>query len=213
MDIISQKITDYAEAHTTPESAALKNLNRETNAKVLMPRMLSGHLQGRVLSMFSHMIQPKRILEIGTYTGYSAICLSEGLVEGGILHTIDINEELKPMALNYFKLSGCEQKIKLHTGNALQVVPSLNETWDIVFIDADKKNYSAYYDMVIPRMRKGGFIIADNVLWSGKVLENPGDMDGDTKAISDFNLKILSDNRVESVLLPIRDGLFIARTK
>jgi caffeoyl-CoA O-methyltransferase len=213
MDIISQKITEYAEAHTTPESEALQNLNRETNAKVLMPRMLSGHLQGRVLSMFSHMIRPKRILEIGTYTGYSAICLSEGLVEGGILHTIDINEELKPMALNYFKLSGCEQKIILHTGNALQVVPSLNETWDIVFIDADKKNYSAYYDMVLPHMRKGGFIIADNVLWSGKVLDNPADMDTDTRAISDFNKKVVSDPRVENVLLPIRDGLLIARTK
>jgi len=213
MDIISQKITEYAEAHTSPEPAVLKDLNRETNAKVLMARMLSGHLQGRVLSMLSHMVQPKRILEIGTYTGYSAICLSEGLVEGGILHTIDINEELKPMTLNYFKLAGCEQKIKLHTGDALQVVPSLNEAWDIVFIDADKKNYSAYYDMVIPHMRKGGFIIADNVLWSGKVLDDPGDMDGDTKAISDFNQKILSDHRVENLLLPIRDGLLIARTK
>ena len=144
MDIISQEIAEYAEGHTSPESVALKDLNRETHAKVLMPRMLSGHLQGRLLNMVSHMIQPQRILEIGTYTGYSAICLSEGLTEGGILHTIDINEELKQMALKYFNLAGCEQKIKLHTGDAIQIIPSLNETWDIVFIDADKKNYSAY---------------------------------------------------------------------
>lgn len=213
MDFISEKITDYAEAFTTPESSALKDLNRETNAKVLMPRMLSGHLQGRLLSMFSHMIQPKRILEIGTYTGYSAICLSEGLAEGGILHTIDINEELKTMALNYFQKSGCEQKIKLHTGHALRIIPRLDETWDIVFIDADKKNYSAYYDMVITRIRKGGFIIADNVLWSGKVLDDPEKMDSDTKALADFNQKVMLDIRVENILLPIRDGLMIARVK
>jgi predicted O-methyltransferase YrrM len=163
--------------------------------------------------MFSHMVQPKRILEIGTYTGYSAVCLSEGLAEGGILHTIDINEELKPMALKYFEMSGCGQKIKLHTGDALQIIPTLDETWDIVFIDADKKNYSAYFDMVITKVRKGGFIIADNVLWSGKVLEEPAGLDSDTKAITSFNNKIQSDSRVENILLPIRDGLLIARIK
>src|SRR5688572_18918742 len=160
MDINSSEITAYSEAHTSPESSVLKELNRETNAKVLMPRMLSGHLQGRLLSMFSHMVQPKRILEIGTYTGYSAICLSEGLAEGGMLHTIDINEELKQMTLNYFRMAKCDQKIVLHTGDALQIIPALKETWDIVFIDADKKNYSTYFDMVIPSMLKGGFIIA-----------------------------------------------------
>ena len=211
MDIISQKISDYSESHTTSETAALKDLNRETNANVLMPRMLSGHLQGRLLSMFSNMIQPKRILEIGTYTGYSAICLCEGLAEGGMLHTIDINEELRNMTLKYFKQAGCDQKIKLHTGDALEIIPSLQETWDIVFIDADKKNYSAYYDLVIPRMRKGGFIIADNVLWSGKVLDLPGEMDIDTKAIAAFNQKVNADPMVENVLLPVRDGLLIAR--
>jgi len=213
MDIISQKISDYAETFTSPESSALKDLNRETNARVLMPRMLSGHLQGRLLSMISYMVRPKRILEIGTYTGYSAICLSEGLVDGGIVHTIDINEELKAMALNYFKMAGSEQKIKLHTGDALKIIPTLDESWDIVFIDADKKNYSAYYDLVISQVRKGGFIIADNVLWSGKVLDAPGEMDSDTKAIADFNQKILSDERVENILLPVRDGLLIARVK
>jgi len=213
MDFISQEIINYSEEHTTPESSVLKELNRETNAKVLMPRMLSGHLQGRILSMFSHMVQPKRILEIGTYTGYSAICLSEGLAEGGMLHTIDINEELKPMALKYFSMSGCEQKIKLHTGDALLIIPALNETWDIVFIDADKKNYSVYFDMVITKVRKGGYIIADNVLWSGKVLEDPAGMDSDTKAITAFNEKIHSDPRVENILLPVRDGLLIARIK
>ena len=213
MDFISQKISAYAESFTSPESSTLKELNRETNATVLMPRMLSGHLQGRLLSMISHMIQPKRILEIGTYTGYSAICLSEGLREGGILHTIDNNEEIKAMALNYFKKAGAEQKIKLYTGDALKIIPTLNETWDLVFIDADKKNYSAYYDMVFPQMRKGGFIIADNVLWSGKVLDDPQKMDSDTKAIADFNKKIMIDIRVENILLPIRDGLLIARVK
>jgi len=213
MDIISEKIAGYAEDHTSPESAVLKNLNRETNANVLMPRMLSGHLQGRLLSMFSQMVQPKRVLEIGTYTGYSAICLSEGLTEGGMLHTIDNNEELKSMATKYFKLAGCDHKIKLHTGDAMKIIPTLNETWDIVFIDADKKNYSGYYDMVISQTRKGGFIIADNVLWSGKVLENREEMDSDTKSIHDFNHKIHIDDGVESVLLPVRDGLLIARVK
>jgi caffeoyl-CoA O-methyltransferase len=213
MDFISEKIVEYSEAHSSPESSSLKELNRETNAKVLMPRMLSGHLQGRILSMISHMIQPKRILEIGTYTGYSAICLSEGLAEGGMLHTIDINEELKPMALNYFKQSGSDQKIKLHTGDALQIIPTLTETWDIVFIDADKKNYSAYFDLVFPRIRKGGYIIADNVLWSGKVLDDPKEMDIDTKAIAAFNQKIMFDTRVENLLLPVRDGLMVARVK
>ena len=213
MDIISQEISDYAEAHTTPETETLRELNRETNAKVLMPRMLSGHLQGRVLSMLSHMIRPRRILEIGTYTGYSAICLSEGLAEGGILHTIDINEELLPMVKKYFAKAGYQDKIIIHTGDAISIIPSLKETFDIVFIDADKKNYTAYYDMVLPLIRKGGFIIADNVLWSGKILEPEASMDSDTKAIFEFNKKVQSDKRVENVLLPVRDGLMIMRLK
>src|SRR5688572_5643721 len=193
MDINSSEITAYSEAHTSPESSVLKELNRETNAKVLMPRMLSGHLQGRLLSMFSRMVQPRRILEIGTYTGYSAICLCEGLVSGGMLHTIDINEELRSMAVSYFKKAGLGEKIKLHTGNAMKIIRALNEKWDLVFIDADKKNYAGYYDMVLPDMRAGGFILADNVLWSGKVLEQTEEMDSDTKAIAEFNQKVQED--------------------
>ncbi len=209
MDFISQNIVDYAEAHTTPESNVLKELSRETNAKILMPRMLSGHLQGRVLSMFSRMIQPRCILEIGTYTGYSAICLSEGLADGGFLHTIDINEELLPMVKKYFAKAGVEEKIKIHTGDAVNIIPGMKETYDLVFIDADKKNYSTYFDLVISKVRKGGIIIADNVLWSGKILESADQMDSDTKAIAAFNSRIQSDKRVENVLLPVRDGLMV----
>ncbi len=211
MDFISKNIVDYAEAHSTSETDVLKELNRETNAKVLMPRMLSGHLQGRILSMISCMIQPKRILEIGTYTGYSAICLSEGLTDDGILHTIDINEELMTMVKKYFAKASCEKKIKLHTGDATKIILSMEETFDLVFIDADKKNYSTYFDLVISKVRKGGIIIADNVLWSGKVLESFAEMDSDTKAIIEFNKKIQEDKRVENVLLPVRDGLMVIR--
>ncbi len=211
MDFIAREIIEYAEAHSSPESDVLKDLNRETNAKILMPRMLSGHLQGRILSMFSSMLQPKHILEIGTYTGYSAICLSEGLAEGGLLHTIDINEELMPMVKKYFTKAGCDGKIRIHTGDALKIIPSLTEMFDLVFIDADKKNYSAYFDLVISKVRRGGVIIADNVLWSGKVLDDAGKMDGDTKSIAEFNSKISADSRIEKVLFPVRDGLMVIR--
>jgi caffeoyl-CoA O-methyltransferase len=213
MDFIAQNIVDYSEAHTTAESEVLKELNRETHAKILMPRMLSGHLQGRILAMFSRMLQPRRILEIGTYTGYSAICLGEGLTDDGILHTIDINEELMPVAKKYFEKAGSAKKIVMHTGDAVKLIPTLNEVFDLVFIDADKKNYSTYFEMVVAKVRKGGIILADNVLWSGKVLDPPSSMDGDTQAIALFNNKILSDNRVENVLLPVRDGLMIMRVK
>ncbi|CAN5630128.1 O-methyltransferase [soil metagenome] len=213
MDFIAQNIVDYAEAHTTAESSTLKELNRETHAKILMPRMLSGHLQGRMLAMFSQMLKPKRILEIGTYTGYSAICLSEGLVPDGLLHTIDINEELTPMVRKYFSIAGVEAKIKIHTGDAVQIIPGLNETFDLVFIDADKKNYSVYFDLVISKVRTGGVIIADNVLWSGKVLEPASEMDSDTKAIAEFNRKIQSDIRIDNVLFPVRDGLMVMHVK
>jgi caffeoyl-CoA O-methyltransferase len=211
MDLIPPNISDYAEVHSTPETPALKKLNRETNAKVLMPRMLSGHLQGRILSMISHMLKPQRILEIGTYTGYAAICLSEGLAEGGLLHTIDINEELKPMVKKYLAMAGCEKKIQLHTGDASAIIPEIIETFDLVFIDADKKNYAVYFDLVLPKMSKGGIIIADNVLWSGKILGNISDMDSDTRALALFNEKIQSDKRIENVLLPVRDGLMVMR--
>lgn len=213
MDFLDQKIEEYIINHTSEEPQPLAELNRETNAKVLMPRMLSGHLQGRVLSMLSHMINPSRILEIGTYTGYSAICLCEGLKEGGKLFTVDINEELESMVRKYVTLAGVEDKITYLTGNALEIIPGINEIFDIVFIDADKINYSNYYELVFEKVRPGGFIIADNVLWSGKVLDSKEKMDADTNAIMEYNTKIQNDTRVENVLFPVRDGLMIVRKK
>jgi caffeoyl-CoA O-methyltransferase len=211
MDFIDKSIEEYAASHSTPENEVLKQLNRETNMKVLMPRMLSGHIQGRLLSMFSHMVKPKRILEIGTYTGYSGICLCEGLSADGLLYTIDINEELENMVRGYFEKAGLDKKIKYMPGNALDIIPGLNETFDLVFIDADKINYSRYYDMVFEKVRPGGFIIADNVLWSGRILEKQEDMDKDTLAIDQFNKKVADDKRVEKLLVPVRDGLMIVR--
>lgn len=211
MNFPDENISKYAEAHTSDETPALQSLNRETHAKVLLPQMLSGKLQGRVLSMLSRMIKPRRILEIGTYTGYSAICLSEGLSADGIIHTIDINEELNDMILKYFKEAGVDQKIKLHIGDAAQIIPSLKETFDLVFIDADKINYAKYYDLAFDKVRTGGFIIADNVLWSGKILGEPGKMDEDTLAIYNYSKKVAADPRVSQVLLPVRDGLLIAQ--
>ncbi len=213
MDFLPEKINTYSENHTSPESEVLENLNRDTQAKILRARMLSGHLQGRTLSMFSHMLKPKRILEIGTYTGYSALCLAEGLTEDGVLHTIDINEELEDFAKSYFVKSEYGSKIKMHIGDALEIIPSLNEVWDMVFIDADKANYSNYFDLVIEHTHTGGFIIADNVLWSGKVVEPVSSQDIDTKALIEFNNMVTKDERVENVLLPIRDGLMVARKK
>ena len=213
MEFLDEKLDQYACDHSSEESALLKELNRETYAKVLRPRMLSGHLQGRVLSMLSHMIKPKRILEIGTYTGYSAICLAEGLAEGGKLHTIDINEELQSMIVDYMSKSGISDQIVLHIGNAMNIIPKLNEDWDLVFIDADKENYANYYDLVIDDLKPGAYIIADNVLWSGKVIEDYDQLDEETKALVDYSNKIMNDDRVENVLFPIRDGLMIARKK
>jgi caffeoyl-CoA O-methyltransferase len=213
MSFIEDKIEIYALLHSQPESSVLNKLNRETHAKILQPRMLSGHMQGNLLSMFSKMIQPKQILEIGTYTGYSAICLAQGLTENGKLHTIDINEELEKMVRAFVEESQLTNKINCYIGNALTIIPTINETFDLVFIDADKKNYAAYYDLVFDKVRSGGYIITDNVLWSGKVLDDPKKMDADTKAIDDFNKKIHNDPRVEHMLLPIRDGLMIARKK
>ena len=213
MNFPDEKISEYAETFTQPESLVLAELNRETNAKVLMPQMLSGKLQGRVLAMLSKMIQPVRILEIGTFTGYSAICLAEGLAKNGLLHTIDINEELEEMVHRYVTLAGFENKIRMHVGDARKIIPTLNETFDLVFIDADKVNYSNYYDLVFDKVRGGGFIIADNVLWSGKILENPTEMDNDTKALYQYSQKIHADERVENLILPVRDGLMVARKK
>jgi len=207
MEILNEQLQRYAERHTTPETDLLTRINRDTNANVLMPRMLSGHLQGRILSMISQMIRPEAILEIGTYTGYSALCLAEGLADGGKLITIDINEELEEKVKGYF--GSYHDKIDYRIGNALNIVPALNEMFDLVFIDADKINYANYFDLVIDKVRAGGFILADNVFWSGKVLdERP---DADTRAIISFNQKIHNDKRVENVLLPIRDGIMMIR--
>ncbi len=211
MDFIDKKIEAYALDHSKPESQVLKELNRDSCAKVLMPRMLSGHMQGNLLSIFSKMIQPKRILEIGTYTGYSAICLAQGLKEGGVLHTIDMNDELESMIRNAFERAELSDKIQLHIGNALDIIPTIDETFDMVFIDADKKNYSTYYDLVFDKVEIGGYIIADNVLWSGKVLNTLEMMDTDTKSMDSFNKKIHKDVRVDHTLLPIRDGLMIVQ--
>jgi predicted O-methyltransferase YrrM len=211
MEFLPEKIEQYACSHTEKESDVLAKLNRETWAKVLIPRMLSGHLQGRALSMFSKMIRPKTILEIGTYTGYSAICLSEGLQPNGKLHTIDINEELTSMSSSYFKEAGISENVVQHIGNATKIIPTIDEEFDLVFIDADKENYSTYFEIVIDKMPIGGFIIADNVLWSGKVVEKINDKDQETKALKDFNTLIHNSDRVEHILMPIRDGLMICQ--
>ncbi len=211
MEFLPEEIEAYIKAHTVPESKLLHQLNRETYQKVLVPRMLSGHLQGRVLSMLSHMIKPKCILEIGTYTGYSAICLAEGLESGGRLITIDINEELEDMVNTYISEAQMTDRIDVIIGDAIEIIPTIKNTFDLVFIDADKTNYSNYFDLIIDQVSSGGYIIADNVLWSGKVVKEITDSDVDTIAILNYNRKIQADPRVENVLLPIRDGLMVAR--
>ncbi|NVK84667.1 MAG: class I SAM-dependent methyltransferase [Cytophagia bacterium] len=213
MEFIPEDIQKYVEEHSGRESELLAQLNRETHQKVLMPRMLSGHLQGRVLSMISHMMKPSRILEIGTYTGYSAICLAEGLTEGGQLVTLDKNEEIEEMVRDYFEKAGLTDKIDYRLGNAMDIIPDLEGPFDLVFIDADKKNYLNYFNLVLEKVRIGGFIIADNVLWSGKVVQTDKKIDTDTQAILDFNRSMEDDDRVENVLLPIRDGLMVVRRK
>lgn len=209
MDFLPEKIDQYTEAHTQAPSEVLQNLERETYAKVLIPRMCSGHLQGQVLRMITAMIQPLRVLEIGTYTGYSAIAMAQTMPKNALLHTIDINEELEDMVSRYVAEAGLQKIIKQHVGDAMDIIPHLNETWDMVFIDADKENYSNYFDLVFPRLRMGGFILADNVLWSGRVVDNEDDRD--TQALIAYNQKIHTDPRVENVLFPIRDGIMIAR--
>ncbi len=211
MDFLPELIEKYVDSHTRVEPEVLKKLNRETYAKVLMPQMLSGHVQGRFLKMISCMVNPSQVLEVGTFTGYSSICLAEGLREGGMIHTIDINEELLPMVLRYIKESGMGNKIKTYTGKASDIIPTLNYTFDLVFIDADKINYSKYFELAIHKVRLGGFIIADNVLWSGKVTEPLHKSDDEIRAIMAYNDMVNRDSRVENVLVPIRDGLMIAR--
>ncbi len=214
MEFLDPNLEAYVENHTIPESQVLDELNRETWLKVLQPRMLSGHLQGRLLSMLSHMIKPKNILEVGTYTGYSALCFAEGLEKGGVIDTIDINEELEPMVQRFLDKAGYSDRIKMHVGNALDIIPTLDKKYDIVFIDADKNNYINYYNAAFDKVNTGGYIIADNVLWSGKVLDKEElKNDLDTKTIDEYNKMVLADDRVENVLFPIRDGLMIARKK
>jgi predicted O-methyltransferase YrrM len=212
MDIIPGGIQKYAEEFTSEEPDVLASLNRETNTSFLFPRMLSGHLQGRFLSMISTLIKPRQILEIGTYTGYSAICLAEGLQEGGRLHTIELNDENEVKIREYFNKAGVESKIKLYFGNALDIIPAMDVRFDLVFLDADKENYVNYYEQIFDKVRPGGLILADNTLWSGKVLES-SQADKETEGIKEFNRTVTQDIRVENVLLTIRDGIMMIRKK
>lgn len=213
MEFISKELDRYVSDHTEKEPDLLHQLNRETHLNVLKPRMLSGHFQGRVLSLFSHMIKPMDILEIGTYTGYSALCLAEGLQDGGHLVTIDRNEELEGMVRSYIEKSGISDKIKYLIGDAMELIPGLKRQFDLVFIDADKSNYINYYNMVFDKVRPGGYILFDNVLWSGKVIQPVSEKDKDTKVLVELNEIIHNDDRVQEVLFPIRDGLLVARKK
>jgi predicted O-methyltransferase YrrM len=213
MNFISEELDNYVCDHTENEPELLYDLNRETNLNVLQPRMLSGHFQGRVLSMISHMIKPKDILEIGTYTGYSALCFAEGLAEGGHILTIDINEELTDLVDSYVSRSEHRDKIKCLLGDAMKIIPDLKRQFDIVFVDADKSNYVNYYKLVFEKVRSGGYIIFDNVLWSGKVLKQIEQDDTDTRVLVELNKLVHQDERVAEVLLPIRDGLMIVRKK
>ncbi|MCB0506982.1 MAG: O-methyltransferase [Chitinophagales bacterium] len=211
MHLVSEEIERYIDEHTTEESEVLQQLNRKTFADVLMPRMLSGKVQGQFLKFISQMIAPNRILEIGTFTGYSTICLAEGLSENGKIFTIDINEELEDLVKSYIEKANLQNKIVQIIGDAKQEIEKLNETFDLVFIDADKQNYSNYYDLVFDKVRSGGFILADNVLWSGKIIDQQKDKD--TQKLADFNQKIQQDNRVENVIVSIRDGIMLIRKK
>ncbi|MBP6424091.1 MAG: O-methyltransferase [Flavobacterium sp.] len=211
MHFISQELEDYIEQHSEKEPQLLADLNKETYQKILLPRMLSGHFQGRVLSMLSKLIRPVNILEIGTYTGYSALCLCEGMQENGQLHTIDIKEELVDFQRKHFDKSPWGKQIVQHLGEAVAIIPNLNMKFDLVFIDADKENYINYFEMIVPKMNKGGIILSDNVLWSGKVLEPLQKNDLSTKILLEYNQLLKNDPRVETVLLPIRDGLTVSR--
>lgn len=210
MDFLPAELQQYVEAHSQPETDLLAQIRRETHLHVLKPRMLSGHLQGRVLSMISHIVKPSKILEIGTYTGYATLCLAEGLQANGRLITIDSNQELSQRTQANFNRSKYCEKIEMKVGNAMNILPTLDEPWDMVFIDADKKNYGNYFDLVIDKLKKGGLIIVDNVLWSGKVFDDSKE-DKATAAIRAFNLKVHADVRVQNVLFPIRDGLMMLR--
>ncbi len=211
MDLFSNSLVSYLEQTCDPENELLKRINRETYLKETMPQMLSGHYQGRLLSFLSKLINPARILEIGTFTGYATLCLAEGLSQDGRIHTIEINEELEPRLLAYFEEAASSKKIELHIGEALKIIPTLKDTFDLVFIDADKKNNYNYFELVLGKVRPGGLILIDNVLWKGKVLEESPDKQ--THSIIELNNKIASDPRIEKLILPIRDGLFMIRKR
>ena len=211
INFIDDNILNYSISKSEKESKLLNDLYRETYLKVLNPKMISGHYQGRILSLISKIISPRKILEIGTYTGYSAICLCEGMDKDGVLHTIDNNKELVEIQNKYFKKANLKDKIVQHSGDAKNIIPSIDEEFDIVFIDADKESYPEYYDLIINKVRSGGIIIADNILWSGKILEKVKKDDQATKSIIEFNNKIIKDDRVKNIILPIRDGLNIVR--
>ena len=210
-NFIDSKIFNYSLSKSSKEPKILNDLNRETHLKILNPRMLSGHYQGRILSLVSKIIKPKTVLEIGTYTGYSTICLSEGLDKNGSIHTIDHNEELLVIQNKYFKKAGISEKVKQYTGDATKIIKKLNLDFDLIFIDADKENYPLYFDLIIEKVKPGGVIIADNILWSGKILEKVEEEDYATKSIIEFNDKVNNDDRVETIILPIRDGLSLIR--
>lgn len=211
MHFLSDDLEDYIALHSQDEPELLAQLNKETYQKILLPRMLSGHFQGRVLSMLSKLIRPQTILEIGTYTGYATLCLCEGMQENGMVHTIDIKEELIDFQRKYFDQSPWGNRIVQHLGEAIDIIPTIQTTFDLVFIDADKENYLKYYELVLPKMNKGGIILSDNVLWSGKVVEPLVESDISTKILLQYNKKLKEDSRVETVLLPIRDGLTVTR--
>jgi predicted O-methyltransferase YrrM len=213
MNFLPESIDEYVVKHSQQEPRVLQELSKETWQKVLNPRMLSGAFQGRVLSMISKIIKPKNVLEIGTYTGYSAICIAEGLHQDGVIDTIDKNEELEDLQNKYFEKSGNRKRIVQHVGNALEIIPTLNKTYDLVFIDADKSNYPSYFNLIIDKMNSGGIILSDNVLWSGKVVEKLDPKDIDTNALLKYNKLLNTDKRIETVLLPIRDGLTLSRVK
>lgn len=211
MHFLPEAIDDYTVAHTQKEPEVLARLTRETHQKILQPRMLSGHYQGRLLSIISKIVRPNAILELGTYTGYSAICLAEGLVKNGELHTLDINEELQTIQNKYFELSGFRTQIHQHLGEALNILPTLDMKFDLIFMDADKPNYPAYFDLIIDKLNPGGILLTDNVLWSGKVVEPLKSDDESTKALLEYNKMVAMDARLETIMLPIRDGLSLSR--
>ena len=213
MHFLDPALDAYSEAHSSTEPAYLKELAGETRAKIRMPQMLSGHLQGRFLSMLSHLVQPKVVIDIGTFTGYSALCLAEGLAEGGMLHTIDIDPNLPEMVDRYIGKAGMQDRITMHHRPALEVIPDLPAPFDLVFIDADKPNYPNYFNAVIEKVRPGGLIIADNLLWSGEVLKPKEKQDDQTRALVEYARRVNADPRVETVMVPLRDGLMVARRK